>query len=57
MIALFLTTFLSCSDLVKIANRLTNVKMLTPEQKIEILLELKKVVPTCPLIIKSDVQK
>jgi hypothetical protein len=57
MIALFLTTFLSCSDIVKIANKLTNVKMLTPEQKTEILLELKKVVPTCPLIIKSDEQK
>ena len=57
MIALFLTTFLSCSDIVKIANKLTNVKMLTPEQKTEILWELKKVVPTCPLIIKSDEQK
>ena len=57
MSALFLTTFLSCSDIVKIANKLTNVKMLTPEQKTEILWELKKVVPTCPLIIKSDEQK
>lgn len=57
MIALFLTTFLSCSDLVKIANRLANVSLLTPKQKTEILWELKKVVPTCPLIIKSDEQK
>ena len=57
MIALFLTTFLSCSDLVKIANRLANVKMLTPEQKTEILLELKKLDLTCPLNIKSDEQK
>jgi hypothetical protein len=57
MSALFLTTFLSCSDIVAIANRLANVKLLTPEQKTEILWELKKVVPTCPLIIKPNVQK
>jgi hypothetical protein len=57
MISLFLTTILSCSDIVMIANRLVNVRLLTSEQKTEILRELKKVVPTCPLIIKSDEQK
>jgi hypothetical protein len=54
MTPLFLVTILSCSDIVLIANRLVNVRLLTPEQKIEILRELKKVVPSCPLIIKPN---
>ena len=57
MTPLFLTTILSCSDIAMIANRLVNVKLLTSEQKIEILRELKKVVPSCPLIIKPNVRK
>jgi hypothetical protein len=57
MFTLFLTTILSCSDIVGIANRLANASLLTPEQKIEILVELKKVVPSCPLIIKEDIKK
>lgn len=54
MISVFLTTFLSCSDVLKIADRLASVRLLTPEQKTEILWELKKVVPSCPLIIKPN---
>ena len=57
MISLFLTTMLSGSDIAMIANRLVNVKLLTSEQKIEILRELKKVVPSCPLIIKPNARK
>lgn len=57
MIPLFLTTILSCSDIAMIANRLVNVKLLTSEQKKEILWELKKVVPSCPLIIKPNARK
>jgi hypothetical protein len=57
MFTLFLTTILSCSDIVTIANRLVNVKLLTPQQKTEILWELKKVVPSCPLIIKPNVPR
>ena len=40
-----------------IVNRLMNVKLLTVEQKTEILLELKKAVPSCPLIIKPNARK
>lgn len=54
MVSLFLTTILSCSDIVMIANRLVNVRLLTSEQKTEILRELKKVVPSCPLIVKPN---
>ena len=57
MVPLFLTTILSCSDIMIIANKLVNVKLLTSEQKTEILLELKKVVPSCPLIIKPNARK
>jgi hypothetical protein len=57
MPALFLTSILSCSDIVMAANRLVNVKLLTSAQKTEILLELKKIVPSCPLIIKPNVRK
>jgi hypothetical protein len=57
MFTLFLTTILTCSDIVMIANRLVNVKLLTSRQKSEILWELKKVVPSCPLIIKSNDRK
>jgi hypothetical protein len=57
MVPLFLTTILSCSDIVLITNRLMNVRLLTSEQKTEILRELKKVVPSCPLIIKPNVRK
>jgi hypothetical protein len=57
MFTLFLTTILTCSDIAMIANRLVNVKLLTSQQKTEILWELKKVVPSCPLIIKSNDRK
>lgn len=57
MAPLFLTTILSCSQVMMIANRLVNVRMLTSEQKTEILVELKKVVPSCPLIIKPNARK
>lgn len=52
--SLFITTILSCRQVSMIANKLVTIKLLTPEQKIEILLELKKTVPSCPLIIKSN---
>jgi hypothetical protein len=57
MFTLFLTTILSCSDIIMIANKLVSVRLLTNVQKAEILSELKKTVPSCPLIIKSDVRK
>jgi hypothetical protein len=52
--SIFLVTFLSCRQVLAISNRLQNIASLTPKQKEEIVLELKKVVPTCPVIIKKD---
>ncbi len=51
--SIFLVTFLNCSQVQAIANKLQNIALLTSNQKIEIIQELKKAVPTCPVIIKS----
>ena len=51
--SIFLVTFLNCNRVVAIANRLQNIAMLTSEQKSAIVEEIKKVVPTCPVVIKN----
>lgn len=55
--SLFLTTIISCSQVMTIANRLVGIALLTPQQKTEILFELRKTVPSCPLVIKSNEPK
>lgn len=50
---LFLTTVISCQQLIGIANRITNSKILSYQQKSELIFELKNFVPSCPLIIKN----
>jgi hypothetical protein len=50
---IFLITFLSCSQVQAVANRLQNIAMITLEQKNKIIEEIKKVVPTCPVIINN----
>lgn len=54
MLPALLSTILSCNQVLAIANRLQQVLMLTPHQRYEILVELRKVVPTCPVIIQND---
>ena len=54
MVALLITTTISCSDAVKIINRLSNVSGLTPIQKTEIVQEVRKTIPFCPVVIKKD---
>ena len=54
MVALLLTTTISCTDAVKIINRLVSVTGLTPIQKIEIIQEVRKTIPFCPVVIKND---
>jgi hypothetical protein len=54
MITLFLTTVLSCQQVLSIANRLMSVTSLTAQQKKEILSEISKTVTSCPLIIKMN---
>lgn len=51
---ILLTTFLSCSQVIGIANRIQAIMGLTYQQKIEIVNELRKVVPSCPVIITNS---
>lgn len=54
MVALLLTTTISCSDAVKIISRLTNVIGLSLQQKAELIQTVRQSVPTCPLKIVPD---
>jgi hypothetical protein len=50
-----LTATISCSQALNILNRLTSVVGLTPQQKVEIIAEVRKSIPFCPIkIIKDD---
>jgi hypothetical protein len=52
--SIFIVTFLSCRQIFSIVNRLQNITSLSSEQKEEIVLELKRIVPTCPVIIRKN---
>jgi hypothetical protein len=53
----FLSTIISCSQAISTINRVTNVVGLTPQQKVEIVREIRKVIPSCPVTIQRDVPK
>lgn len=55
--ALLSVTIISCSQAFQLFNRLQSVIGLTPTQKIEVAMEIKKVIPSCPIIIKNEPQK
>jgi hypothetical protein len=52
--AVILITVISCSDAVNIINRLVNIANLTNIQKTEIIQEIRKTIPFCPVVIKKD---
>lgn len=54
MVPLILSTIISCSDAVGFINRITFSLKLTPQQKIEIVTEIRKLIPTCPVTVKKD---
>jgi hypothetical protein len=54
MVALLLTTTISCSDALVIINRVANVVGLSAQQRLEIVQVVRQSVPTCPLKIISD---
>jgi hypothetical protein len=55
MVALLLTTTISCTDGFKILNRITSVIGLTPQQKVEIVQTLREYIPSCPVkIVKPN---
>jgi hypothetical protein len=54
MIPLVFSTVITCSQAIAILNRVTSVVGLTSSQKAEITIQLKALVPTCPVTIKKD---
>jgi len=49
-----LTATISCSQAMSIIHRVTRVVGLTDYQKTEIIQEIRKVIPFCPVTIKQD---
>ena len=57
MKSLFLVTIISCQEALNIVHRLTRVIGLTETQKYEIVQEIRKTIPSCPVqIIKNDLK-
>jgi hypothetical protein len=54
MVVLFSATIISCSQAIQLLNNLANVAGLTLKQKIEIVDEIKQLVPSCPIKIERD---
>ena len=54
MVALLLTTTISCSQAFAIISRVSKVVGLTPQQRIEVIQVLKDHVPTCPFTVTPD---
>jgi hypothetical protein len=50
---IFLLTILTCSQITSLYNRIINNMNLTEVQKQEIIKEVTKVVPFCPVLIKK----
>lgn len=55
MVALMLsTTIITCSQAIQLISNVSKVVGLNNQQRIEIIEEIKKVVPSCPVIIKEN---
>jgi len=54
MTALFLTTIITCNQAIGIINRIEAKENLSKQIKNELSEEIKKIIPTCPIILKSD---
>ena len=54
MVVLFASTIISCSDAINIIHRITKVVGLTELQKTEIVQEIRKTIPFCPVIIRPN---
>lgn len=53
MVPILLTTIITCDQAIGLVNRLQQVIGLNYEQKVQIIKEVMKVVPDCPVIITS----
>ena len=53
MVELFLTTTISCKSAVGLLQRVSKNFMLTEQQKIEIIAELRHITPSCPVDVNK----
>jgi hypothetical protein len=51
---LLLTASITCTQALNLLQRITQVVGLTQLQKTEIILEIRKTIPFCPVTIKKD---
>lgn len=54
MTALFLTTVITCSQAQSLLSRIQSQRNVPNHIKIELIEEIKQVIPTCPVKIKTD---
>jgi hypothetical protein len=54
MVELFATTIITCTDSIRIVNRLANAVGLTYKQKIELIQVVIQSAPSCPIKIVPD---
>ncbi len=54
MIPLFLTSVITCSQAVSVIYRIEAKESLSRQIKNELIEEIKKSIPTCPVIVKKD---
>jgi hypothetical protein len=52
--SILISITISCSDAINIIHRITKVVGLTELQKTEIVQEIRKTIPFCPVIVKKD---
>lgn len=55
MVVLFASTIISCNDALGIIQRLTRVVGLTEHQKAEIIQEIRKTIPFCPVKVEETI--
>ena len=54
MVGLFLTTIITCSQAMSVINRIEVKDNLSKQIKSELIAEIKKIIPTCPIVVKED---
>ena len=54
MVVLFASTIITCSQAMNIIHKVQRVVELTEVQKTEIIQEIRKVIPFCPVTVKQD---
>lgn len=54
MVALLLTTTITCSEALSIINRIVSLKNISAVQKTELIYTIQQQIPSCPLRIVPD---